>query len=126
MVCCVTEVVLCTYSDTLSGVFPFITLDTPDTFVNLLEVFESGLRRSGKDANCLGHRPLLSVNPLKFADHFVWQSYGTVDARRRAVGSGLLKLFNDGVLPAGTLKTVGVWSKNSPGEIVSLSLLGCV
>ncbi|CAL1704352.1 unnamed protein product [Somion occarium] len=106
-----------------NGVFPFITLDTPDTFVNLLEVFESGLRRSGKDANCLGHRPLLSVNPLKFADHFVWQSYGTVDARRRAVGSGLLKLFNDGVLPAGTLKTVGVWSKNSPGwQIVDLAI----
>lgn len=102
-----------------SAAFPFLTLDTPDTFRTLPEVFESGLRRSGKDAPCLGHRPIVSENPLKHADHFVWQTYAEVDARRRAVGSALLKLFNDGVLTSGDLKTVGLWSKNSPGELQS-------
>lgn len=98
------------------GAFPFISLDSPEAIRTLQDVFESGLSR-GPNEDCFGHRPIVSTSPLKFSDQFVWQSWATIDARRRAVGSGLLKLFEDGVIGGGDLRTVGIWSKNCPSEL---------
>ena len=38
---------------------------------------------------------------IKFADHYVWETYGEIDVRMRNVGSGLEKLFRDGKLGRG-------------------------
>lgn len=40
------------------------------------------------------------------------QPWGTVDARRKAVGSGLLKMFKDKTIGNGGMPTIGIWSKN--------------
>ncbi len=104
------------------GAFPFITLDSPEALKTLHDVFDSGMSR-GANGDCLGHRPVISTNPLKFGEQFVWQSWGTIDARKRALGSGLLKLFEDGVIGGGDHRTVGVWSKNCPSKS---HLTGCV
>jgi long-chain acyl-CoA synthetase len=91
------------------------TLDSPYHLQTLPEAFEIGLKAS-RDEPMLGHRPLISTSPLTFAKQYVWETYGQVDARRRAVGSAVHKLFNDGVLGGGELNTVGLWSQNRPGE----------
>ena len=62
----------------------------------------------------LGQRPVISRNPLKLADHFVWLSWDEVDVRRRHLGSALYKLFADGVVSS-PLKGVGIYSANCPG-----------
>lgn len=69
----------------------------------------------GKDRKFLGYRPKISVNPLKFANHYVWETYGDVDLRRRHVGSALTALFKSGELGGGEYETVGIWSANRPG-----------
>lgn len=79
-------------------------------------MFDTGLALS-KDRNFLGYRPKLSTNPVKYADHYVWQTYTEVDARRRAVGSALASLFQQGVLGGGEMETVGLWSQNRPGKL---------
>ena len=71
-------------------------------------------RRRAKGGPFLGHRPVLSTEPLKHANYHVWQSWPEVDARRRALGSALHKLFQDRTLGGGDLPTVGIWSKNCP------------
>ncbi|THH29715.1 hypothetical protein EUX98_g4475 [Antrodiella citrinella] len=102
---------------------PFVGLDSPGTVKNLQEVFENGLYYGGPDAPCLGQRTLISKEPLRWADSLEWQSYGTVDARRRAIGSGIYKLFRDGVVGGGTLQTVGIWSRNVANwQLIDLSL----
>ena len=93
--------------------FPFLTLDSPNAFVNLVEFFDSGRARVPGSHPFLGKRPVVSRNPLKFADHYEWWSWETVDARRRQLGSGLHKLFADGVL-GGPMRAVGIYSANSP------------
>ncbi len=92
---------------------PFVDLKSPNVFTNLLEIFDEGLRRAN-GGPFLGHRPVISENPLKYADYHVWQTWPEVDARRRALGSALHKLFQDGTLGGGDLSTVGIWSKNCP------------
>ena len=79
------------------------------------QLFEAGLSH-GRDRPFLGIRPKISDSPLKFANHYVWQSWGEVDIARRRVGSALEALFASGVLkPAsGDLHTVGIWSPNRP------------
>ena len=85
-------------------------------FTNLVDVYEEGFRRS-HNGPFLGHRPVLSKSPLVYANYHVWQSWPEVDARRRAVGSAVHKLFKTGELVAGSdLETVGIWSKNCPSE----------
>ncbi|KAI0934417.1 hypothetical protein AcV5_006264 [Taiwanofungus camphoratus] len=102
--------------------YEFCTLQSPGTFTTLVEVFEEGLKCSN-NGPFLGHRPLVSTQPLKFADHYVWQSWPAVDTRRRAVGSALQKLFQTGVLGGGQLDTVGIWSRNTPEwQVVDLAL----
>ncbi|KAI0712575.1 acetyl-CoA synthetase-like protein [Earliella scabrosa] len=97
--------------------FPLETLDTPGVFTNLIDVFDEGLRRS-KGGPFLGHRPLLSKKPPTWANYHVWQSWPEVDARRRAVGSALHKLFQSKELGGGPLDTVGIWSKNCPNWLL--------
>ena len=81
---------------------------------------------AAKNKPFLGHRPILSTDPLKFANEYVWETYGEIDVRMRNVGSGLEKLFRDGKLGRpGELETVGLWMANRPGKPVSLQFL-CV
>ena len=84
----------------------------PNALKDLVDIFETGLAIN-PDANLLGYRPQVSANPLKFADHYVWQSWPEVDARRRAVGSAVHKMFQTKELSGGDFETVGIWSKNS-------------
>lgn len=102
--------------------FPLLTLESPGAVQNLVDLFESGLKLN-PNANMLGHRPVVSKNPLTYADHFVWQSYGTIAVRRKAIGSALHKLFSEGVVGGGQLKTVGIWSKNVPNwQVIDLAV----
>ncbi|KAH9854117.1 acetyl-CoA synthetase-like protein [Lenzites betulinus] len=102
--------------------FPHKTLAEPDAFQHLVEIYDEGFRRA-KGGRFFGHRPVLSTQPLKYAEYHVWQTWTEVDARRRAVGSALHKLFETGVLGGGDLPTVGIWSKNCPNwQVVDLAL----
>ncbi|KAI0748011.1 acetyl-CoA synthetase-like protein [Daedaleopsis nitida] len=102
--------------------YPFITLESPKVFTNLVQLFDEGIQRAN-GGPFLGHRPILSTEPLKYADYHVWQSWPEVDARRRALGSAIHKLFQDGKVGGGELPTVGIWSKNCPNwQVVDLSL----
>lgn len=100
------------------GLFGYLDPNDPSHLNTLPQAFEAGLEY-GPDRPCLGHRPLVTKSPLKFADTYVWQSYAEIDVRRRAVGSALEKLFSDGTLDVGTgeLQCVGVWAPNCPGAL---------
>ena len=94
-----------------------ITLDDGRTFTNLAQIFDRGLKVAGPDAPYIGYRPTVSINPLKFADHFVWSTWSEVAKRRLDVGSGVENLFRSGdAVKANGLETVGLWSGNTPGE----------
>lgn len=96
---------------------PYITLDNGRTFTNLVQVFDRGFKVAGPNAPYIGHRPIVSTNPLKFADHFVWSTWGEVAKRRLDAGSGVENLFRSGdAVKANELETVGLWSANTPGE----------
>lgn len=96
---------------------PQITLDDGRTFTNLTQLFDRGLKVAGPNAPYIGYRPTVSTNPLKFADRFVWSTWGDVAKRRLDVGSGIENLFRSGdALEANGLGTVGLWSANTPGE----------
>ncbi|KAI0664918.1 acetyl-CoA synthetase-like protein [Cubamyces menziesii] len=102
--------------------YPFVTLDSPNVFTNLLEIWNEGYRRAN-GGPFLGHRPVLSAQPLKLAEYLEWQSWTEVDLRRRAIGSAIHKLFQDGPLGGSDLPTVGIWSKNCPNwQIIDLAL----
>ena len=98
----------------LLAAFPFLTLDTPNGFLNLVEYFDSGRSRVPGSHPFLGKRPVVSRNPLKYADHYEWWTWDEVAHRRRLLGSALSKLFADGVI-GGPLRTVGIYSANCPG-----------
>jgi long-chain acyl-CoA synthetase len=91
--------------------------ETPGILTDVSYIFNLGLTRS-RDKQFLGHRPIISTNPLKFADHYVWETYAEVDVRRKAVGSALRNYFNSGYLKGGKYETVGIWSINRPGTLV--------
>lgn len=97
--------------------FPFVTLADIEQYRTLPQIFDSGLRTAGPEAQFLGHRPVESQNPPKFANHYVWQTWAEIDRRRRNVGSALEGLFRSGAA-VGTngLDTVGIWSANVPGR----------
>ncbi|KZT11408.1 acetyl-CoA synthetase-like protein [Laetiporus sulphureus 93-53] len=102
--------------------YDLLTLQSPRTFKTLTEIFDEGLRRAG-DGPFLGHRPLVSKKPLKYADHYEWLSWPQVDVRRRALGSAVYKLFQSGALGGGQIDTVGIWSKNMPEwQVIDLAL----
>jgi hypothetical protein len=79
----------------------------------LPDVFDNGYNIN-PDCRLLGHRPLVSTNPLKYGP-YVWQTYKQVDVRRRRIGSALHRLFSRGELQGEDLETVGIWSQNRPG-----------
>ena len=100
-----------------------MTLDSPDTFYNTVEFFESGLSRIPSPKQPLfGRRPILSKSPLKRADYYEWIDWETVDLRRRYVGSGLRKLFSDGSAGGRELDVVGLYSGNCPGTYTDMWL----
>ncbi|TFK55189.1 acetyl-CoA synthetase-like protein [Heliocybe sulcata] len=92
----------------------------PNRLSTLLDIYNNGYALS-KDLPFLGYRPKISEND--FAKQFVWQTYGEVDVRRRAIGSALHALFQKGVLGGGDMETVGIWSQNRPEwQIIDLAL----
>jgi long-chain acyl-CoA synthetase len=105
-----------------NSVWGLIDRHTPNAFTTISEIFDCGMR-IGKDAPFLGHRPLISKEPLKYAPYYEWQTWGQVDYRRRCVGSALSLLFKNGKLGGGELETVGIWSQNRPGPCFPLSLV---
>ena len=109
---------------TYIAIFGLVDRHTPHALTTLTQAFDIGFELS-KDLSCLGHRPIVSKNPLKFADHYVWETYAQVDVRRRNVGSALHTWFSDGTLGGGELDTVGIWSPNRPGERWSPCHLNC-
>ncbi|KAH8117307.1 acetyl-CoA synthetase-like protein [Phellopilus nigrolimitatus] len=105
-----------------NGAWGFKTLEDQPYVRTLADIFELGLSLSTNE-RFLGHRPVVSTDPVKFADHFVWDTYAEVDVRRRNLGSALHKLFSDGVLGGGELQTVGIWSQNRPEwQMIDLAL----
>ncbi|KAF8590444.1 acetyl-CoA synthetase-like protein [Ramaria rubella] len=89
---------------------------------SLYDVFQSGLARSPNEP-CLGYRPIVSTNPLKFAPSYSWQTYTQVDERRRNVGSALAFLWQQGLAGGGDLPTIGLWSQNRPEwQVVDLAV----
>ncbi|KZV75767.1 acetyl-CoA synthetase-like protein [Peniophora sp. CONT] len=102
--------------------FGMIDHTYPNALKDLVDIFETGLAIN-PDANLLGYRPHVSASPLKFADHYVWDTYAQVDVKRRAVGSALHAWFKDGTLGGSELETVGIWSINRPEwQLVDLAL----
>lgn len=92
-------------------------MDDGRTFTHLAQIFNRGLKVAGPNAPYIGHRPTVSADPLKFADHFVWLTWGEVAKRRLDVGSGVENLFRSGdAVGANGLETVGLWSANIPGQ----------
>ena len=70
---------------------------------------------TGADRPCLGWRPRISSNPLKFANKYEWLSYAEVNERRLNLGSAIEALFRSGHAGGGELPTVGIWCQNRPG-----------
>lgn len=99
----------------LPGIWGLETLESQPYVRTVSDVFEFGLSISENEP-CLGYRPVLSANPLKFADHYVWDTYAQVNEHRKNIGSALHKLFKEGVLGGGDYETVGIWSQNRPGK----------
>ncbi|KAF8516910.1 acetyl-CoA synthetase-like protein [Hysterangium stoloniferum] len=89
---------------------------------SLYEVFQAGLEHSTNEP-CLGHRPIISTNPLKFAPKYSWETYSQVDERRRNVGSALELLWQQKRAGGGDLPTVGIWSQNRPEwQVIDLAV----
>lgn len=97
-------------------------LDTPGVLSTLPEVFDSGYTES-KNNTFLGHRPVVSKNPLTYAHHYVWQTYAEVDERRRHIGSAIHTLFENGTVGGGEHPTVGLWSLNRPGKVFAFGVV---
>lgn len=83
--------------------------------VNLVEFFDSGRSRVPGNAPMLGRRPLISSNPPTYANYYEWITWEQADIRRQLIGSGLTKLFEDGVAGGDPLRCFGIYSGNCPG-----------
>lgn len=98
------------------AIFGLLTEETPNSLLTVDEIFLTGLK-VGRNRAILGHRQILSRNPLRFATEYTWQTYGEVDERRRRIGSALHALFTRGEVGGGDYDTVGIWSQNRPGKL---------
>ncbi|KAI0256465.1 long-chain-fatty-acid-CoA ligase [Lactifluus subvellereus] len=97
-----------------NAIFGYVDLNTPGSLTTLPEVFDAGYALS-KDSTFLGYRPVASKSPLRYADHYVWQTYAEVNERRRNLGSAVHSLFESGTVGGGgEYPTVGLWSPNRP------------
>lgn len=78
------------------------------------EAFNMGVASSAASPS-LGERKW-SVAKGDWADEFTWETYAETDAKRTNIGSGLLKLQQDGLVgsPSKTGWSVGIWSHNRP------------
>ncbi|KAF9228645.1 long-chain-fatty-acid-CoA ligase [Gyrodon lividus] len=92
--------------------YGLIDVNTPGILKTLPDIFDNGYNINPDD-RLLGHRPVISTQPLKFGP-YVWQTYRQVDVRRRRIGSSLHSLFQSGELKAEDMETVGIWSQNRP------------
>ena len=82
------------------------------------EIFELGLKTNPK-GDCLGRR-LWDEGKGDWANEFTWESYEEVAERRTRVGSGLMKLWEDGIGATERVQwNVGVWCPNQPGTLSS-------
>ena len=98
-----------------NAVFPELVRPQPgESALTILEIFLSGMA-TGADRPCLGWRPRISSNPLKFANKYEWMSYAEVNERRLNLGSAIEALFRSGRAGGGELPTVGIWCQNRPG-----------
>jgi hypothetical protein len=98
-----------------NAVFPEITSPQPgQSALTVHELFLSGMAM-GADRPCLGWRPRISTNPVKFANKFEWLSYAQVNERRLNLGSAIEALFRSARAGGGELPTVGIWCQNRPG-----------
>ncbi|KAF9239648.1 long-chain-fatty-acid-CoA ligase [Melanogaster broomeanus] len=95
-----------------NAVYGLVDANTPGILKTVPDIFDNGYNMN-PDARLLGHRPVVSTEPLKFGP-YVWQTYRQVDIRRRRIGSALHSLFQKGELKAEDLQTVGIWSQNRP------------
>jgi long-chain acyl-CoA synthetase len=89
-----------------------------ETVRNCYDIFLNGKTSSGDEAPCLGYRPALEGGNF---GPYNWLSYGEVDKRARAVGSGLINLglvpeitFEDESQQGGKWKFLCCYSKNRP------------
>lgn len=99
-----------------------LNASTPGVLLTIDAVFLTGLK-VGRHRPLLGHRPLISQNPVKYANHYVWLTFGQVDDRRRYIGSALDHLFKAGEIGGGEYRTVGLWSQNRPEwQLVDIAL----
>jgi len=105
-----------------NGAWPeLLNYDSLQARRNIPALFESGLAHSPNEP-CLGHRPVISTEPLKFAPYYSWQTYTQVDERRRNLGSALDFLWQQGRAGGGDLPTLGLWTTNRPEwQIVDLA-----
>jgi long-chain acyl-CoA synthetase len=62
--------------------------------------------------NCLGHRPYDPVT--KTFGAYEWQSYGTIQTRRRNFGAGLVRLHQQAGVHTQAQYGVGLWCQNRP------------
>lgn len=98
-----------------NAIFPDLVRPQPgESALTLHELFLSGMA-VGADRPCLGWRPQISTNPVKFANKYEWLSYAQVNERRLNLGSAIEALFRSGRAGGGELPTVGVWCQNRPG-----------
>ncbi|KAF9453282.1 long-chain-fatty-acid-CoA ligase [Macrolepiota fuliginosa MF-IS2] len=96
-----------------NGIWGLLDENIPNRLLTLDQVFEDGLS-VGRERQMLGYRPVISTNPLKFANRYEWLTWGEVDDRRKYVGSALHSMFRRGEVGGGEYETVGIWSANRP------------
>ncbi|KAF8630423.1 hypothetical protein AX15_002971 [Amanita polypyramis BW_CC] len=105
-----------------NAIFGLLTEENTDSLKTVDEIYLTGLK-VGRNQPFLGHRPIVSKDPLRFASKYVWLTYGEVDNRRRYIGSALHAMFAKGELGGGDYDTVGIWSQNRPEwQIIDIAL----
>ncbi|KAJ1926377.1 medium-chain fatty acid-CoA ligase faa2 [Tieghemiomyces parasiticus] len=110
--------------DRKMGVRDLLSVSRPECRT-LYETFQYAARRQ-PDYPYLGHRPF-DTETAKYADQYIWQTYGQVAERATRFGAGLVHLwenFTPAELGSGTTQVpVGIYAPNRPEW--TLTELGC-